>query len=109
MFDWFNAWWASVVIWFELQRDALFELLDPGRLLLWLAEQATAMLPEPSDISFYLNGLVGFTSSLASIYQFLDYFFNMPVFSSAMTIIVTIEAWTNVPRLWRFIVSLRFW
>jgi hypothetical protein len=105
MFEWFSEWWLSVQTWLSDAVDSLLVYLDPSNLWAWAINRAADMLPPAADLSPFLDPLRYFVGSLAPIYQYADYWVNMPLLSLAAGIMLTTELALGAPRLWRFIRS----
>jgi hypothetical protein len=105
MFEWFAEWWIQTQTWLSDALDSMLFYLDPANLLVWALDELYYLLPPATDLEPYLQPIVQFTASVTPIYQYADYFVNMPVLAAIAGIILATETALALPRAWRFIRS----
>jgi hypothetical protein len=85
---------------------ALYDTLNPLTVIMKFLEMATALLPEPADLSAFYSGYESAMAFLAPSLQLMNMFVNLPVFGAGILICIAVETFINALRAWRIVRSL---
>lgn len=106
MFDEFwSSWLGEAIQNILLGLSAILNALNPMNYILMFVEMVVGILPEPADLSVFLDGFETSMLWLAPSLQLINHFVNLQVFGLAIALVITVETAINVFRAWRMIRS----
>lgn len=97
---------SEVWDWFRAFAQTVVTLLTPGHWMVNAAELVASMLPLAADLSPFMGSVLSLSAYLAGYYNIMNQFMDMPVFASALGIMLASESSVAVFRMWRTIRSV---
>lgn len=94
---------------FQFILDALQAILDalnPILYILRVLDIFVSILPAPADLSAYYDSFEATMNWLGPIFQLANHFVNLPLWASAVFVILVTETAINVFRAWRMVRSI---
>lgn len=85
--------------------QAILDALNPILYILRVLDMLVSILPAPADLSSFYDSYIVSMTWLAPTFALANHFINLPVFATAVFVMLLIESALNVFRLWRMVRS----